>query len=45
MTLIFPILQIFLCLGAALVYALALDWKHALYWFAAGLVTVAVILL
>lgn len=42
MTLFFPILQIILCIGAGTVYAFAGDWKHAVYWFAAPVLTGAV---
>jgi hypothetical protein len=38
MTIYFPIGNILLSLGAAATYAMAHDWKHAMYWlFAAGI--------
>lgn len=34
----FPCLQIFVCLGASIIYACYGDWRRSLYWlFAAGL--------
>jgi hypothetical protein len=41
-TAIFPMLLIALDLGASLVYAVALDWRHALYWLAAAVLTACV---
>lgn len=35
----FPIAQIFLSIGAAIVYAYTGDWKHATYWLAAAVLT------
>ena len=41
-TAIFPILLIALDLGASVVYAVALDWRRALYWIAAAVLTACV---
>ena len=41
-TAIFPILLIALDLGASVVYAVALDWRRALYWLAAAVLTACV---
>lgn len=45
MTLFFPIAQIFLSIGGAIVYAYTGDWKHAMYWLAAAVLTGSVTLL
>lgn len=45
MTLLFPILQIAMSIGAGAVYAWVGDWKHATYWFAAAVLTFSVTLL
>lgn len=36
---IFPITLIALDVGAAAVYALDADWRRAIYWFAAAVLT------
>jgi len=41
-TAIFPILLIALDLGASVVYAAAFDWRRALYWLAAAVLTACV---
>ena len=41
-TAIFPTLLIVLDLGASVVYAVALDWRRALYWAAAAVLTACV---
>jgi hypothetical protein len=41
-TAIFPILLIALDLSASVVYAVALDWRRALYWLAAAVLTACV---
>ena len=40
---IFPILQLFLCIGACLVYALRKETYNALYWGGACIITFSVI--
>jgi hypothetical protein len=42
-TLYLPIANIALSLGAAVIYAVSQDWRHALYWACAGLIAVSVI--
>lgn len=42
MTKAFPIALIALDLGAGGVYALALDWRRAVYWLAAATLTACV---
>lgn len=42
MKLLFPIAQLVMSLGAACVYAYLGDWRHAIYWFAAAVLTGAV---
>jgi hypothetical protein len=39
---IFPIVLVVLDIGAALVYAWDLDWRRAIYWFAAAVLTLMV---
>jgi hypothetical protein len=39
---VFPMLLILLDLGASLVYALSDDWRRAIYWFAAAVLTATV---
>ena len=39
---IFPIILIILDLGAAIVYALEFDWRRAIYWLAAAVLTFCV---
>jgi hypothetical protein len=34
-----PMALVVLDLGASLVYALAYDWRRAIYWFAAAVLT------
>jgi hypothetical protein len=41
-TAIFPMLLIALDLGASVVHAVALDWRRALYWLAAAVLTACV---
>jgi hypothetical protein len=41
-TLIFPSILIILDVGAALGYAAASDWRRAIYWVAAGVLTAAI---
>ena len=38
----FPIVLIMLDIGAAIVYGAALDWRRAIYWLAAGVLTACV---
>jgi len=40
--LIFPTILIVLDVGAALVYALDMDWRRAIYWLAAAVLTTCV---
>jgi len=42
MTKVFPLLLIALDLGASLVYIYYLDWRRAIYWFAAAVLTLTV---
>lgn len=42
MKLFLPIAQLVLSIGAGIVYAYVGDWKHAIYWFAAAVLTGAV---
>lgn len=42
MTKLFPILQMFLCLGASVVYLCQGDLRRAVYWFAAATITASV---
>ncbi len=44
MRFLFPIAIILLNLGAAVVYGLAGDWRRAVYWAAAAVLTTAVTL-
>ena len=39
---LFPLATFVLSLGAAVVYAWQHDWRHALYWAAAAIITVVV---
>ena len=39
---IFPIILILLDLSAAIAYALQLDWRRAIYWLAAAVLTICV---
>lgn len=39
---IFPVAQITMCVGAAVVYAYQKDWRHAIYWAAAAIITTVV---
>ena len=41
----FPTTQIVVSIGAAFVYALAGDYRHATYWLAAAVLTATVTLL
>jgi len=41
-TKLFPILQMAVCAGAAVVYALAGDMRKAIYWSAAFVITATV---
>lgn len=41
---VFPIIIIALNFGAAGIYAYGLDWRHALYFFAAAILNITVIL-
>jgi hypothetical protein len=38
----FPATLIFLDLGASIVYAAGLDWRRAIYWLAAAVLTACV---
>ena len=42
MRLVFPLLQMAMALGAAIVYAYLGEWRHAIYWVAAAVLTGAV---
>ena len=44
-TLLFPLAQMALSLGASVVYAFAKDWKHAAYWLLGCLISGCVSLL
>lgn len=37
-----PCAQIALCLGCALVYGFAYDWRKVIYWSAAAVITASV---
>lgn len=39
---IFPTLLIILDVGASIVYASAFDWRRAIYWLAAAILTATV---
>jgi hypothetical protein len=39
---IFPSIQILVCLSSAIMYALAHDWRKAIYWLAAATITASV---
>ena len=41
-TRMFPAALIFLDVGAAIVYAAALDWRRSIYWLAAAVLTACV---
>lgn len=41
-TQILPLVLILIDLGAAVVYALAFDWRRAVYWIAAAVLTACV---
>jgi hypothetical protein len=41
-TRLFPVAMLVLSVGAAVVYAHAGDWRRALYWTAATVITVSV---
>lgn len=38
----FPSLQILICLGSCITYACLGDWRRAIYWAAAGVITASV---
>lgn len=42
MTRLFPSILIALDICAALVYAAVADWRHAVYWLAAAVLTITV---
>lgn len=42
MTRVLPLVMVALSVGAACVYALDGDWRHMVYWLAAGVLTLAV---
>lgn len=44
MTLIFPFMMMLWSSGASLVYAIDGDWRRAIYWAAATVITAAVTL-
>lgn len=39
---VFPLLQIFLSLGASMVYFYTKDYRRGIYWLAAGIITTTV---
>lgn len=41
-TIAFPATLIFLDVGAAVVYAAAMDWRRSIYWLAAAVLTACV---
>lgn len=45
MTRFLPVLMATLSFGAAVVYLFNGDWKHSLYWLAAGVIAIVVTLL